>query len=880
MASKILIVDGNSLIHRAYHALPPLSTTSGQPTNAAFGFVQMLLLLLQAEEPDVAILALDAPGPTFRHEMSAEYKANRPPMDEDLVSQLGIIHDLAEGMGMSITELPGYEADDIIGSLTKSAQAQGAQVVVVTGDRDLCQLVQTGTTVVAPLRGLRDTKTYDSEAVRAEFGVAPAAIADLKGLAGDTSDNIPGVPKVGPKTAQALLAQFGSLEAVYERLDEVDRASLRTRLAEHEQTARLSKTLATIVVDAPVDEKLIQEHWAGLDIPRLRALLGELEFTSLLTRLPADVVSVQDGAVASGDEIDELCRRARGAHGVGIALAVQDDRPAGVAVALDEDSAQYVALPQTADAGGLFAQPGASDVPACLQQMLADPGCPKIGHDLKGMARSLRPADLTLAGLAYDTAVAAYLAAANRPDRNVDELLAQHFGESLPRADGTGANGLPGPAARAIAEATAVLRLRKVLDEQLEATQHAELFRTVEMPLVPILLDMELAGIAVDQDRLDEIGDKLSGLMLEMSQRVYTLAGEEFNLGSPKQIGEILFGKLELPKGRKTKTGWSTGAQVLEELAVDHEIAARILQYREYAKLKSTYVDGLIPLISPQDGRIHTTLEQTVVATGRLSSRNPNLQNIPVRTELGRQVRSCFVSQSPDTVLMAADYSQIELRILAHMSGDESLLAAFRAGEDIHKRTAAAIFDLDIEQVTSDMRRMAKTVNYAVIYGMGSSALAKQLGIARTEAKSFIHSYFERLPRVKEYMEGVVQQARLDGYVKTLMGRRRPLPDLNSGNPGARAYAERAAANAPLQGTAADIIKLAMVRLSGPMAEVSPDCRMLLQVHDDLVFELPQRDVKQVAELVREVMEGAVELSVPLVVEPKVGVNWRDMTYL
>ncbi len=879
MPSTILLIDGNSLVHRAYHALSPLSTTAGQPTNAAYGFLQMLLTLLAEQQPDAVVLALDARGPTFRHEISPEYKAHRPPMEEDLASQFPIVRDLADALNIPIVEEQGYEADDLIGALATRAERAGRQVMIVTGDRDLCQLVTPAIEVIAPVKGMSQIKFYDAAAVREEFGVDPPRIIDLKGLAGDSSDNIPGVPGVGPKTAQKLLDQFGSLEAVFDRIDEVAGDKLRENLREHEDEARLSKRLATIYHEAPVDQGLIDRDWPGPDSEKLRRLLGSLEFTSLLDRLPVlDEPLPEAERVDASSDAPEVCSRAAQRGEVGVAVALSGEVPLGIALCVQGEQATFVEIPRPEDQGRLFGD-GTPELLGCVRDLLADASVRKIGHDLKATSRALDAAGIDLNGFEFDTAVAAYLVAPHRGAPDLDALAAQHLGEGLPRGDGAGEEGLSAHSSRALAAADIALRLREPLEADLDRVEARGLFDEIEMPLVPVLRDMERAGIGVDPERLDEIGDKLSGMMTELAHRIYGIAGAEFNLGSPKQIGEVLFGRMGLPHGRKTKTGWATGAEVLETLAEEHEIAALILQHREYSKLKSTYVDGIMPLITA-DGRLHTTLEQTVVATGRLSSRNPNLQNIPVRTEWGREIRSCFVAQGKGNVLMAADYSQIELRILAHMSGDESLVAAFQAGEDIHSRTAAAVFDVPIEQVTSDMRRVAKTVNYAVIYGMGATALARQLGIGRKEASQFIENYFARLPGVKAYMEGVVEQARIDGYVKTLFGRRRPMPDLVSRDPRAKAYAERAAANAPLQGTAADIIKIAMVRLADRLPSVSPSCRMLLQVHDDLVFELPESEVDRVAPLVREVMEGAAQMDVPLGVEPKVGANWRDMVFI
>ncbi len=882
MASRILLLDGNSLIHRAYHALPLLSTTAGQPTNAAFGFVSMVLNMLQAEQPAIALLVLDAPGPTFRHDLDADYKAHRKPMDEELASQLGLCRELGEAMGLTVTDLPGFEADDIIGALARQAAAAGSEVLVVSGDRDLAQLVGPGVQLCATIKGFKDTKIYDAAAVREEFGVAPEQLADLKGLAGDSSDNISGVPKVGPKTAQELIAQFGSVEGIYERLEDVANEKLRERLREHEEVARRSKRLAVIATDAPLQAGLLDRPWPGLQGRRLRRLLGELEFTSLLSRVPGEVAEGKRmAAVDSPQALEELCSGAREAGVVGVAVAQRDGVATAVALSLDDEHAQVVPLgAPTAAVGGLFGEAAESAVPGCLAEVLADPAVGKIGHGLKEMDAALRAAGASLDGFFFDTQLAAYLVAPNRGSQEAEAPAAQYLGEALPAGDGPGVDGLAGPQARAAFEAAAARRLQRPLLEHLEAVGARDLFEQVEMPLAAILRDMERCGIALDPHRLEEIGDKLAGMMLEKRAQVLALAGTEFNLDSPKQTSEVLFERLHLPRGRKTATGWSTSADVLEDLAAEHEIVARILEYREYAKLKSTYVDALTRQASPRDGRVRTTFEQTVVATGRLSSRNPNLQNIPARTEWGREIRSCFVAQGEENVLLAADYSQIELRILAHMSQDENLTAAFHAHQDIHSRSAAAIFGVEPSAVSREMRNAAKTVNYAVIYGMGSAALARQLGIKRPQAQQFIDSYFTHLPRVKAYMEGVVARGREEGYVTTLLGRRRPVPELSSTDQRARAYAERAAANAPLQGSAADIIKVAMVHLAARLPQVAPGCKMLLQVHDELVFELPRSELDGAAALIREVMERAAELSVPLVVDLKAGPNWRDMAHL
>ncbi len=877
VASTILLVDGHSLIHRAFNAVRPLTTSSGQPTNAAYGFVQMLLLLLQTERPDVAILALDSPGPTFRHDMYDQYKANRPPMDEDLVAQLDVIRELAEAMGFVLVETPGYEADDIIGTLCRVSGENGDRTLVVSGDRDLLQLVDESTLVLRNLRGVTDIKRYDAAAVEEEFGVPPSAFVEMKALEGDKSDNIPGVPKVGPKTAADLVNRFGTVEELLQSLERVDNAKLRERLAAHVDDIRLSKQLAAIDRFAPVDAGLLARRWEGLDSSRLRGLLSSLEFASLLDRLPPEVAQDTTFVLArSAEEVGEVCGLARQAGEVGIAIALGPDGPTGLALAASETSACFVPVPPRPLSGGLFGGGEAPDWPADLVRLLGDESIAKIGHGLKDQARALLLPGLELKGYGFDTSIAAYLIAPHRSEQDVASLVAVEFGQSLPPAEGPGEGELSGAALHACAEAAAVVGLAAPLREQLEQIGEWALFEEMEMPLAVILGQMEAAGIAVDAERLDEIGDKLQGMILQLEKRIHAAAGVEFNISSPKQVGEVLFDKLGLPGGKKTKTGWSTAAGVLDDLAVEHEVPRLILEHREYSKLKSTYVDGLVKLVD-EDGRIRTTFEQTVAATGRLSSRNPNLQNIPVRTEWGREIRSCFVAGGDKRVLLAADYSQIELRILAHMSRDPNLLEAFGAGEDIHKRTAATIFGVGLEAVDADMRRAAKTVNYAVMYGMGATALGKQLGIQRAAAQEFIDNYFRALPAVKAFFEGMVEQVRRDGYVSTLQGRRRPIPDIQSKNQGIAAYAERAAMNAPLQGTAADIIKVAMVRLAPRLAQEAPGCTMLLQVHDELVFEVARDGLSQAISLVREVMQGAETLDVPLVVDCKVGVNWRDL---
>jgi len=879
VCKKIILVDGNSLIHRAYHALPTLSNSQGQPTNAVFGLAQMLIKLLNEQQPTAALIAFDSAAETFRHQQYTDYKKDRVPTPEDLISQFPLARELVEALGLSSAEVEGYEADDIIGTMAKQAAKQGYEVVIVTGDRDLLQLVDDHIKVLLTQRGIQDTATYDVAAVREAFGLAPQQIVDLKGLAGDSSDSIPGVPGIGPKTARRLLEQYGSVEEVLAHADEVKGKKLRESLHRFADQARLSKELARICTQVPLDISPDQCLWDGYRLPQLRKLLRQLEFTSLLGRLPASD-SEPEPLAGEIDEFEEFCRHVRqerqmclivvrlGAQRLGLAL---------MAPGHETMTWQIVSTNTNPSASALFGdtQPRAADEKLQLiSALLADDTIDKWGADLKSAAAELAKADVELRGCRFDACLASYLLFPHRKSHSLELLAAQFLGEdvALPRHEAEG-----GAARTAVA---VIPRLREILLQELDKSGLRPLFEKVEMPLVQVLRAMEAAGIAVDKSRLMNLGRQLRDLLGDLSRRIFAIAGHDFNIDSPQQLATVLFEELKLPKGRKTKTGWSTSAQVLHELAAEHEIARLVLEYRQYAKLHSTYVEGLLGQIDPVTGRIHTTFEQMVTATGRLSSRNPNLQNIPIRTQWGREIRACFVAPDSDTVLLSADYSQIELRILAHMSGDPALVEAFKAGRDIHSATAATLFDVPPEQVTAEMRRVAKTVNYAVIYGMGATALSQQLGISRQEAAEFIDNYHQRMSGVKRFMEMLLEQARQDGFVETICGRRRPVPELHSNNPSLRAYAERAAGNAPLQGSAADIIKIAMVEIARGLPAVCPDAKMLLQVHDELVFEVPATKVQKVGRYVKGIMEQAWELSIPLVADIKFGPNWRDMTPL
>jgi len=878
---KVVLIDGHALFHRAFHGLPPLTASNGQPTNAVYGFITMMLDLLEQEAPQYVAVALDLPGPTFRDEIYRDYKAHRPPMDDSLRQQIPLLGEAIEALGARGVGVSGFEADDVIGTLTRVAADDGLEVMIVTGDKDLLQLVRPGVVVLATIKGIKETKLYDEAAVQEEYGLTPAQIVDLKALAGDSSDNIPGVMGIGDKSAKMILAQTGGLEEALEAADEIKPARMGKLLSEGRDMARLSRELATIKQDVPVEVGLDDCRWDGPSVDELRELATRLEFTSLLSRLPAADGTLAETAVEIISDAKAMAEMAEAARAEGaVSLALVGD---ALAVAVREGMTGIVQLRGDEPASdNLFGDADAEAFvdTAALAEVLSDPTIHKRGADLKSIIRRLRAFGLSVRGADFDPELASYLLTPNRRDHSADLLAQQYLGLALPDGE-TAVDEESDPAqVRAGAEAAAVRALREPMLQAMAAADLMTLFDEMEMPLVEVLAEMELAGIALDLEKLSSLGDELTELLGDLQDEVYDLSGVEFNIGSPKQLGEVLFDKLGLPKGRKTKTGWSTNAAVLDELADEHEVVGKVLKWREYSKLRSTYVEGLAREVDAETGRVHTTFEQTVAATGRLSSRDPNLQNIPNRTEWGRRIRSCFVSGAEGSVLIAADYSQIELRILAHISGDPRLLGAFRAGEDIHASTASAIFDVAPEDVTKEMRSRAKTVNFAVLYGQGATALAKQLDVERKEAVQFIANYFERLDGVRDYIDGTVAAAREDLYVTTLLGRKRPIPDINSSNGQAASYAERAAVNTPIQGTAADIIKVAMNQLAPRLAEEYPQAVALLQVHDELVLEAPEDQAAGVGALVREVMEAAFELDVPLTVDVSAGPNWRDMTDL
>jgi DNA polymerase-1 len=881
----IALVDGHSLFHRAFFALPALATNSGQPTGAIYGFLAMLYRLLDDERPTHLAVAFDPSGPTFRDDLFAEYKAQRPGMPGELLRQLPLLREVLDALRVPTVEVPGFEADDVIGTLATRAAAEGLRVLVVTGDRDAFQLAGPDVSVVYTRRGITDVEKLDEAAIRARYGLAPSQLVDVKALTGDTSDNYPGVPTVGEKTAVKLIREYGSVETLLERLDEVGPPRVRQALREHADRVPRNKRLATIARDAPLAVDPAAYVRREPDADRARAIFTALELRSFLRRLPrAEVEPGPAPEPAAGPAPEPAAGPApEPAAGPPAGAAASDDGAAPAAGRPPDPArqpdpldpavlrgAKEVAVAVLWDLGRqpariVLAAPGAlqAGTPAELGDAL-DEAPPKVGYDLKPWVRARLKAGGAWRPLAFDAMVAAYLLDAGRSRYPLADLARQYADLHLPD-DATPEQ-----------QAAAALRLREPMEAELRARGLHDLFAGTEMPLIEVLAAMEVRGVLVDKATLARLGEEFRARIAEKAAAIYALAGEPFNINSTQQLGRILFDKLGLQPPKRTKTGYSTDAEVLEELAAAHELPAHILEHRTLQKLQSTYIDALQALIDPTDGRVHTTFAQTVAATGRLASADPNLQNIPVRDEQGRRIRAAFVAP-PGHVLVSADYSQIELRILAHLSQDPALIDAFLAGEDFHRQTAAFVFGVTPAEVTPRQRSAAKATNFGVVYGISDFGLARQLGIGTAEAHEIIERYFARFPRVRAYLDGLIAEARATGQVRTMFGRIRTLPDIASRNRARRSFAERMAMNSPLQGTAADLIKRAMVAAYAELRARGGGAAMVLQVHDELIFEAPEPEAASVAALARRAMTGAAELAVPLVVEARSGRNWYQM---
>ena len=876
--SLLAVVDGSNYLYRAFYGIPALSNSRGFPTNAIYGFTIMLMKLLKDIHPDYIVVTFDLKGPTARHEAYEDYKATRKPMPEDLIAQVPLIKDVVRGFSIAILEKQGTEADDLIGTLVAEARKKKWRAVMVSGDKDLMQLIGDGVTLVDTMKD----KTYDSAAVREKFGVGPDKVVEILGLMGDASDNIPGVPGIGPKTARRLIEEYGSVEAVLENAEKLHNVKLRESFRKYADQARLSRRLAVISTDVDLDFDLKDAARREPDREALSRLFRDFEFSSLLQQISAGPAKpeVPCKIVADTKALAELVGALRGVRTFACEMFPEKNTPqALIGMAIGAGRERFY-IPLGHDGAGQ--QLKTEEVWPALMPFWANPKITKYAYDLK-TALVLLPDLPVSAGM--DLQLAAYLLNPARHSYTLDEVAWEYLQERVPSmAEAAGGRGknqslAPAPVDQAALSAgqrvAALLSLAEKLLAGLDQAGASSLYRDVEMPLLFTLAGMEKKGVLVDAALLKQMSGELSQLLALSEEKIYRLAGETFNINSPKQLQMILFEKMQLPKGKKTKEGYSTDVDVLSDLARSHELPAEILAYRSLAKLKSTYVDALPALISPQTGRIHTSYNQTVAATGRLSSSNPNLQNIPVRTVEGKRIRQAFIAP-PGCVLISADYSQIELRVLAHLSEDEALLDAFAADADIHTRTASDVFGVFPEMVSPDMRRQAKVINFGILYGMSAFGLARELGVSQKTAQVYIDGYFARYKKVRAYLDGVLEGARRDGFVCTILNRRRWLPDLQSKIPSVRQFAERMAINAPIQGSAADLIKVAMVNIDRLLKEKNLDARLIMQVHDELVLEAPVQEQEDVKKLVREEMENVIRLKVPLKVEIASGVNWDE----
>ncbi len=884
----IYMIDGSAYIYRAYHAIRGLSSSKGLPTNAVFGFTRILLKLIQDYEPEYAVMMFDAKGPTFRHDIYDAYKANRPAMPEDLSVQLEYIKAVTRGFNIPIFEKQGFEADDLIGTLSRMAQEAGFSVVMITGDKDFTQLVTPQAIIWDPMK----EKTLDLDAVHEEYGVEPEQMIDVLGLAGDTADNIPGVPGIGPKTAITLVRRFGDMHRLYEHIDEITAKKQREKLETHKEQALLSRRLVTIDTHVSLKFNVEDFHLKSPDNALLADLFKELEFRQLQEAFPrpSDLSRKKYRAVQDLDALENVIARLSTAERFALDTETTSQNPmraelVGLSFSMTPHEAWYI--PCAHQYPDVPPQLSLDDVLQRLKPLLENEAVRKIGQNIKYDWMVLARYGVHLKGVDFDTMLASYLINPSKRAHNLDQIALDYLdhktityeaivGKGNKKAGFAGVS-IEKAVPYACEDADITLLAYHKLLSRLEELGLTELLQTVEMPLVPVLMKMEMTGITVDEERLRELSRSLETELEQIEDSIYALAGETFNINSSQQLGMILFEKLGLPIQKKTKkkTAYSTDMSVLTQLSVHHELPAQVLRHRSLAKLKSTYADSLLQLIHPETGRIHTSFNQTVTVTGRLSSSEPNLQNIPIRTEEGRRIREAFVPREGWRFL-SADYSQIELRILAHCSNDDILIESFINDEDIHTRTASEVFQVFPSFITSELRRQAKAINFGIIYGMTPFRLAKDLDISQKMARTYIDHYFARYQGVKNFIDYAIDDARRTRQTSTLLGRIRLLPDIDSRNASVRQFAERAAINTPIQGSAADLIKLAMIRVDAAMTAKGLASSMLLTVHDELVFEVPPAEMASIRQLVKDVMEGVWELKVPLKVNLCEGENWAE----
>jgi len=883
----LFLIDGNNYVFRAFYAIPNLTNSKGFPTNAIYGFATMLIRIIKEWKPDYIAVAFDVKGPTFRHEAYELYKATRRAMPETLIPQIPYIKDMVRGFSIPVLEKPGIEADDIIGTLAKRYSEQDMKVFIVSGDKDMMQLVGENVVIIDTMKD----KVFDAAAVKEKFGVPPEQVVEIMGLTGDKTDNIPGAPGIGPKGALRLIEEYGTVENVLKNVDRIKNAKAKECIRLHRDQIIMSRELVRIRTEEDVPFELADGRSGNLpDGEALKALFKEFEFSSLLQELMIreeqmagqyQTILTEAGLFETFEEI-----RTAGHFSLDLILSSPEAMRAGiVGIALGISPGKAVYIPLGHSYAGAPSQLAPEQVWQGISPLLGDAAILKHGHDLKTIQIVLARNGLPLRGLGCDTMIGAYVLNPSRHGFDLPDLVQDHLNRriiTVKEVAGSGVKQLPPDiipvdkmAPYACLRADAVLSLVASLTEALTGVQLISLFRDVETPLITILARMEQKGVLIDTELLHAMSLELQQLLEISADKIYRLAGEKFNIQSPKQLQQILFDKLRLAKGKKTKDGYSTDIDVLSSLARHHELPAEILAYRSISKLKSTYIDALPSLVHPQTGRVHTSYNQAVTATGRLSSSNPNLQNIPIRTIEGKRIRQAFIAPA-GSKLISADYSQIELRVLAHLSEDRTLIDAFHSGEDIHSRTASTIFGVFPELVNEEMRRQAKVINFGILYGMSAFGLAKELNLTQKLAQAYIDEYFLKYAGVKCYLDRILAQARQDGYVCTLLNRRRYIPEINAANANIRQFAERMAVNTPIQGTAADLIKLAMIRISARLKTQDLTAAMIMQVHDELVFEVPEGEVETVIALVKEEMEQVMVLRVPLKVAVSYGRNWDD----
>lgn len=881
---KFILVDGHGLLYRAFYAIPQLTTTYGQVVNAIYGFTMILIKLLEEEKPEYIVITFDTPVPTFRHKEFKEYKAHRKKMPDELISQIPLIKEIINNYNIAICSKEGYEADDVIGTLAKEAEKRNCNTIIVTGDKDAFQLISPHTKIMSTIKGVTEVKIYDEAAIREKYGVEPEKIVDILALKGDSSDNIPGVPGVGEKTAIALIKEFGGVENILTNTEKISKKSLREMIREYEDQIKMSKMLATIVKEVPIKYDFDSFRVKLPNYKELWKIFKKYEFKNLLKKiapkinnekikLEFNLIDTEEKLVGLTNEIIERkyfsfylvtsSTNAISANILGIALSFKDNEnyyiPLFILNLIENSKCLSLEL-----------------VLNKLRPCFENQGIIKISHKLKFNFIVLHRHKVEIEGNNFDTMIAAYLLNPSSEDYNLRNIFWEYLKYFKNNENKEDKQNTIISIEDACENAQNILKLKDILEEKMEEKNLISLFRKIEMPLVKILGDMEINGIKMNIDFLKEMSQQVDTRLGELKKTIYNLSGTEFNINSPKQLSVVLFERLKLPVIKKTKTGYSTNADVLNTLAPQHKVVSFILEYRELEKLKNTYIDKLPFLVNSKTKRIHTSFHQTVTSTGRLSSSKPNLQNIPIRTKMGREIRKAFIAEE-GLVLLSADYSQIELRILAHLSRDENLLNAFNNNEDIHAHTASGIFNLDQNIISEQMRRMAKVINFGIIYGMSSYGLAHNLGVGREEAEKYINNYFCRYQGVKKYIEREKEEARKKGYVLTLLNRRRYLEGINSKDKNIREFNERIAINAPIQGSAADLIKLAMIKIDKSFKKEQFKSRLLLQIHDELIFEVYQPELEKVKSIIKEIMEQSLEISVPIKVNLKTGNNWAEL---